>query len=150
MTVLSYPDLISKKMPIFLGGSTAKGDWQKKVIDAFEGTGAVFINTCRPDWDINEPTREQKNLHIQWEFNWQSRVLNDFICIPADAKSPTVLLELGIAITKNGHAVVFIDPAYSHFHNARIACDQMGVQIFTDFDEAVKKLKDLFLTSSLF
>ncbi|WEM34408.1 hypothetical protein [Xanthomonas phage X1] len=150
MTELFYPSNLSKPMPVFLGGSTAKGDWQKKVVAAFEDTHIPFINTSRPDWDVVEPNREQKNEHIAWEFNWQKRVLNHFICIPADAKSPTVMLELGLAISCHGNAVVFIDPEYSHFHNARIACETYGVRVFTDFDEAVEKLKDLFLTSRLF
>lgn len=150
MRTIIYPETICRLPPIFLGGSTSKGDWQQVIQDLFANTAAVFINTCRPDWDVKEPTREEKNDHIEWEFDWLDRTRLDFICVPADAKSPTVLLELGIAITKPlsaSHAVVFIDPGYSHFHNARIACETAGVHVYTDFDEAVEKLKDLFLTS---
>ena len=135
---------------IFLGGSTAKGDWQQKIIAAFQDVEHVnFINTCRPDWDVTEPTRQEKNEHIEWEFQMLSHAEFVFICIPADAKSPTVALELGIALAdqgREGNLVVFIDPAYSHFHNLRIACGVEHVEVHTNFDDAVAEMKDLFLT----
>lgn len=152
MKVMHYPEMLSKRCPIFLGGSTSKGDWQALVQEAFADTDAVFVNTCRPDWDVREPTREEKNDHIAWEFDMLDRCSVTFICIPENAsKSPTVLLELGIAITKSiGSVVVYIHPSYSHYNNAVIACEQALVTPYVDFDEAVKKLKDLFLTSPYF
>lgn len=147
MKIIGHPETFSRAMPIFLGGSTSKGDWQKVVQNYMADTAAIFVNTCRPDWDEVEPTRHEKNKHIEWEFNWMNRVLNYFICIPADAKSPTVMLELGLVLAKPmARGVIYIDPGYSHFENARIAAAEYGFKVETDFDVALKKLKDLFLT----
>ena len=151
MKVITYPTDLVKDMPIFLGGSTAKGDWQRQVEAFMADTTAALINTCRPDWDVTEPTREQKNDHIAWEFQWMERIMNYFICIPADTKSPTAMLELGLVLAKPlARAVIYIHPEYSHYHNARLAAAAYGHIIHTDLDEALKRLKDLFLTSRLF
>lgn len=149
MKVITYPEFITRGKPIFLGGQTSKGDWQKEVEEFFTDTDAIFINTCRPDWDVKEPTREEKNDHIEWEFDWLDRTSVDFIVIPADAKSPTVMLELGIAIAKpyGSCSVVYIHPDYSHFHNAKIACDVFGLDVHTNFHNAMSHLKELYLTS---
>ena len=148
MKIIQYPETSCSSIPVFLGGSTAKGDWQKLVEAYMVDTNATLINTCRPDWDLNSPTQAEKEKHMIWEFNWLDRSSFNFICIPADAKSPTVLLELGIAISKAPRVpvIVFIDPSYSHFENARVACKTVNVGVHTDFDKAMYRLKNMFLT----
>lgn len=151
MKIMMYPETISKAGPIFLGGSTAKGDWQREVINRLADTTATVINTSRPDWDVKAPTPFAVVDHIEWEMDWLNRAPIVFIYIPKDAKSPTVLLELGIAITRypNLKTVVCIEEGYSHFNNAVCACHAARIHPFINFDDAVKRLKDLYLTSGL-
>jgi hypothetical protein len=150
MDIIRYPEMLSFQGPIFLGGNTAKGVWQIDFADFMGDTGAVLIDTSRQDWNVTPPTPEEIEDHVDWEMDWLRRAPFVFICIPWDTKSPTVLLELGIAITRmfNHRTVVYIEPGYSHFVNAEAACRQENIPVYTSFIDAAKRMKDLFLTST--
>lgn len=150
MKILRYPESLSMQAPIFLGGTTAKGDWQEKVAEYMSDTHAVLVNTCRPDWNNAILTPEDITAHATWEFDWLDRSAILFIYIPKDTTSPTVLLELGMAlglVSWMEKVIVCIEDGYSHKLNADAACNVAAVPVYDNLYDAMKKLKDLFLTS---
>ncbi len=147
MNIITYPSTMSETSTLFLGGNTAKGDWQEVVIDALAGSNVTVVNTSRKDWDRVSPKEEDIKRHIRWELDWLYRSTTRFICIPANTKSPTVLLELGAALSdEDATTFVYVDPEYSHYNHVVTACQLKGVPVFTDFTRAVEKCKDLFLS----
>lgn len=125
---------------VFLGGSTAKGDWQEKVIERLSFANVNVVNTSRPDWNIKPPTEHEKKSHSRWEMFELYLADYAFIYIPADAKSPTVLLELGIALSKGeGNVWVAVDRDYPWYDNVLEACSLHG-SVVQSFEEALDAL----------
>jgi Nucleoside 2-deoxyribosyltransferase like len=53
-------------LSLFLaGGITGCPDWQKEILNLLQDTPLVIINPRRADFDVNNPSMEQEQIH--WE-----------------------------------------------------------------------------------
>jgi len=144
-----FPETEAEAQTIFLGGSTASGKWQQDFAQFMADTDVTLINTSRPDWKNKILSLNDISEHVAWEMLRMNRADFIFIHIDKEAKSPTVLLELGIAITAHHRqVVVYLEEGYSHWTNAATACETAGIPFFVLQETAMKRMKDMYLNLS--
>jgi len=148
-------DLGPADFTIFLAGSIEMGtaeQWQKRVLEEFEGYDVHVFNPRRDDWDSSWEQRAS-NPDFREQVEWELQALDDsnlviFYFSPG-TRSPVTLLELGLFAHEN--IFVCCPDGYWRKGNVEIVMSwyrRSGVvkgrsgRLFDDLDVMLDHIKD--------
>ena len=138
---------------MFLAGSIEMGaaeNWQDKATDYFKDfPNLTIFNPRRDDWDsswVQEITNPQFKEQVDWELDHLFRSNVIIFYFDPNTKSPITLLELGLILGRDmfhdADIYVCCPPGFWRRGNVEIVCERYGLEIFTDLNSVLTKIKD--------
>jgi Nucleoside 2-deoxyribosyltransferase like len=134
---------------IFLAGAIDMGaafDWQREVINAFEGwPDLIILNPRRSDWDSSW-VQSSSNPHFAAQVNWEldniQQATHVLMVFTADCKAPISLLELGLTIASGAAVTICCPPEFYRYGNIDILCQRHGITLHHELSEAIEHLQE--------
>ena len=142
---LVWPKYIGNS--VFLAGTIDNGnsfDWQQEVINQLQDIDCVVFNPRTTTWDstINPiEVSEALRTQVRWEQRAMASATEVFFNFESDSVSAISLLEYGECYGENRSTIVRCSAKYFRFGNIKIMQDLIQEPTFTDFNKAVKFLK---------
>lgn len=118
ITAPDNTEVLGTAKTLFLAGAIDQGlaaPWQEELFNALPSMLKVTcFNPRREDFDI---------ANLEEQINWELTKIaqSDIVAfyIPADAKAPITLLELGLVLGKSIPCVIYCSPDFYRFQNVK-------------------------------
>lgn len=136
---------------LFLAGTIEMGnsrDWQAYVIEQLQDCSLNIFNPRREENPVVKGKTEIK-YQIKWELKHIRHSDVVLMHFEKNTISPISLLELGLLLgeqrlTSSDNLLVSCDPEYSRRDNVLLTCEEYGLSVFNDLDEAINILKERY------
>lgn len=135
---------------LFLAGTIEMGnsrDWQAYVIEQLKDCGLNIFNPRREENPVVNGQTEIE-YQIRWELKHIRRSDLVLIHFEKNSISPISLLELGLLLGENrlvpDNLFVSCDPEYTRRDNVVLTCEEYGVEVFDDLDDAINIIKERY------
>jgi hypothetical protein len=141
---------------VFLAGSIEMGaavDWQKQVIESFDGVPVILLNPRRPDWDSSwkqDPKEGPFREQVLWELSSIAKADVVFFYFVPGTISPISLMELGLVIggmtgklIGDKKIIVCCPPDFHRYGNVKITCEVAEVKVYEKLEDAIVALTNV-------